>query len=389
MPLLPPQLDGIDRQLLRFLRLDPVPAAKGTEGNTDWATLLQRARRHQVLPLVLQQLASLPSGGPSAPPPEPLRRLRRAWASRFLLQEGDLKRAARALATAGITPLLLKGPAVGRQAYGDPALRASEDIDLLIPVDNYEAALRAVTAASFDLVRHYPHGEHYHDVLEGQGGMLLELHWGLTRADDPVQLDPASFLAHGLPAGDSIPVLLTSPTDLLLHTASQAGIGRFSRLLWVVDVDRLVRRCDREIDWERLLEDAGRAGLSSTLWLIFRLASQLLGTPEPAVLGSLAPRPWIRYGLSSITPGRAMVTGFSLNYNILQNLFNFWLAPDSRARIRAMGHLLKVPAMWLLPGSPAPTRRQRLRHGFRSFLLSVKVLAYQAACLVLRPFRRD
>jgi hypothetical protein len=389
MPLLPPQIDRIDRQLLRFLRLDPVPAAKGTGGDTDWATLLHRAHRHQVLPLILQQLASLPPGGPAAPPEEPLRRLRRAWASRFLLQEGDLKRAARALAAVGVTPLALKGPAVGRRAYGDPALRASQDIDLLVPLDDYEAALGAVTAAGFEIVRQYPRGEHYHDVLKGSRGMLLELHWALSRAGDPVQLDPARFLTHGLPAGDSIPVRLTSPTDLLLHTASQAWIGRFSRLLWVVDVDRLLRRCDGEIDWERLREDAGRAGLAPALWLLFRLAGQLLGTPEPVVQESLAPRPWIRYGLSSITPGRAMVTGFSLHYNIVEKLYDCWLAPRGSARLRAAGRLLRIPPLKPIPGAPAATAGQRLRHGLRSLLLTVKALAYQASCLIFRPFRSD
>jgi hypothetical protein len=83
------------------------------------------------------------------------------------------------------------------------------------------------------------------------------------------------------------------------------------------------------------------------------------------------------------------VTGFSLRYVVVEHLYRFWLAPDSRSRRWAAGRLLGVPALRRHPGAPGPTLGERLRHTLRGLPLTVKVLAYQAACLALGPLRRD
>ncbi len=188
------------------------------------------------------------------------RRLRQAWTIHALKQGHDLKRAAMALAGAGITPLVLKGPAMARLAYDDPEERCATDLDLLVQREQHEPAVAALVAAGFENIKRYPFWFHYHDVLRSPSRTTLELHWALSRPDALHHISCREFLRRGLADDTSLPVLWCTPRDLLLHTADQSLREGFSRLQRVVDADRLIRRHGNVLDWEGLHQEARQGG---------------------------------------------------------------------------------------------------------------------------------
>jgi hypothetical protein len=86
------------------------------------------------------------------------------------------------LESAGIEALPVKGPLLGQEVFGDAGLRVSQDIDLLVAVEELEEARRVLERIGYSL-----RGEHHsglprlhHVLLHASGGMpSVELHWRL------------------------------------------------------------------------------------------------------------------------------------------------------------------------------------------------------------------
>lgn len=98
----------------------------------DWPRLIELAERHGLLPLVSHHLTA--SFGPTVPGSvrEELHARARALVGRNLMMTSELIRVVRRLETYGIPALPYKGPALALTAYGSLALRAFDDLDLLV-----------------------------------------------------------------------------------------------------------------------------------------------------------------------------------------------------------------------------------------------------------------
>jgi len=137
-----------------------------------------------------------------------------------------------ALRDAGLSPVLLKGAALGHLVYEDPYLRPMSDVDLLIPRDALARALEALEAAGFRL----PPADH-REFWEAR-----ELRYG-----------PVTGLALG-------------PVDLHLHQALHLGYHYFQpKGIWVVDLAML--HLAAEARPEELLERARSWGMRTVLLL--------------------------------------------------------------------------------------------------------------------------
>ena len=103
--------------------------------------LLALAERHRVVPLL--------AVGMSAPSASPLRRRMLALAQLTVRLERELAEIAACLSAAHVEFLVLKGPAMARQAYPIPEWRAYDDLDLWVATRDLEAALAALAAKGY------------------------------------------------------------------------------------------------------------------------------------------------------------------------------------------------------------------------------------------------
>ncbi len=121
--------------LASLLRDTPVPApALSPE---EWQAFLDLLKPHGVYPLLAYRLRAWPAE--CRPPLEVVAYLDRLFlyaAARSMRAGRQIQAVVDALEAAGIPSVLLKGPALARTVYPDPALRQSTDIDLLVrPAD--------------------------------------------------------------------------------------------------------------------------------------------------------------------------------------------------------------------------------------------------------------
>jgi putative nucleotidyltransferase-like protein len=90
--------------------------------------------------------------------------------------------------------------------------------------------------------------------------------------------------------------------DQLVQLSVHAQKHGFSRLIWLKDLDLLLRHEGGRLDW-RLVEDvATREGVSASVWYALELAHTLLGTPLPGVAKRLAPRRLLKLLYAAVWP---------------------------------------------------------------------------------------
>jgi hypothetical protein len=193
------------------------------------------------------------------------------------------------LTAAGLEPLLFKGPAVAC-LYPEPGLRPMDDIDVILPPSQYEAALGAARRAGWEEVKHRP-GDHYDTYLlhPRVPDLPLELHHDIaTRGERSNKLrgqDLWNLRTTGECFGIAAHVL--PPEENLVALAAHAAkpFHNFERLVWSVDFAVVIQQAP--MDWDRVGAFARSAGCATALAVSLRNAARL-GADVPAELCTIA-----------------------------------------------------------------------------------------------------
>lgn len=203
-----------------------------------------------------------------------------------------LSRTNAALRERGIRPVLLKGYGLGARLYGDPLLRPTSDVDLLVAPDEMDASRQVLTSLGLrpkpESDDYYPPAYRHHEAFEGPGG-LVELHfrlmanWGATWEGKTVLPRAVSAELEGQP------VRYLSPEDELVYLALHAANHMLGRLGWLFDL-KLFIRAYPTLDWSRVVAIARETGMPSPSFYALDAAHRLVGAQVPAwVLDALSP----------------------------------------------------------------------------------------------------
>ncbi len=224
---------------------------------------------------------------------------RKAEACRVALRQlAELARLSRVFAGRGIDLLPLKGVMLSWQLFGDPAMRSTRDLDLLVRSQCLDAAGEVLREEGyrclfpdFDLtprrrqwvLRHSSHFVYRSD----DRGQLIELHWRLPQwqADHVAELwDHRRMVTL---AGTSLPGL--NDEALLLFLCDHGAKHEWCRAKWLVDVAALFAQ-ERRLSWEQVLVLADRCNLTRPLAQAGLLMHWLFTLPIPHPLRNLIVR---------------------------------------------------------------------------------------------------
>lgn len=260
----------------------------------DWDEVPRLASRHRVEPLVAHGLTA---AGLTVPPAlDAIVRHHRALSLRDI---GETLRIAAALDGAGIVHRFLKGAPLGARAYGNPLLKRSWDIDLLVlPVDAER------TAALLGLLDYTPHlpdrplDEEEFDrwsqvskeaELKSPRGTRVELHWRVS--------DHRQLLGQITAASPTEPVRLLGERSVatfadpvnLAYLAVHGSAHAWSRLKWIADFNALLHSLIQD-DRRDMIEQASARGVGEALSAALALAAQLFGNCPQALPIDRPPR---------------------------------------------------------------------------------------------------
>lgn len=198
----------------------------------DWPGLIEQAKHEGLLGLLAARLcAARPSGVPPEVTTE-LEHWRTISAQRGLRMAGQLVRIVHLLESSGIEVILLKGPSLAQDLYGDASVRTSCDLDILVRPDDAAAARQLLLANAFDdscpynerLLRRGSRSEGEVHLQRSHGELHVDLHWRLTVGFSTREVSAERLFA-GARTADllSRPVRVPSLGDQLLLTALHAS----------------------------------------------------------------------------------------------------------------------------------------------------------------------
>lgn len=272
--------------------------------NLDWFSLGRLATMHGLGPLLHEAARSIEAPNASSKALAELKQEYQLTAAHNMLAEHDLERMLGALNEAGVPVAVLKGAALLKTVYRDPALRPMVDIDLLIRFADSTAALEALGRAGYAPTEPEPfenlNGLYWNErALFDQSltSTQLELHWNLL--DIPYyasRLSTAQLLKRAQPMyfGDTQGLSLAIDDTLLYLCAHNTF--HHQGLLWRNDVDVafFVSRHRTQLDWEALISRATDLDLVLGLQQSILKAKQLWCAPVPVPIlekiGRLEPR---------------------------------------------------------------------------------------------------
>jgi hypothetical protein len=194
-----------------------------------------------------------------------------------------------ALATSGITAIVLKGAALAYTVYPEPWLRPRSDDDLLVAPEQFDRARGVLESLGYRERASNPGPEHtaqsHFEKRDGSPSHFVDLHWR--------PLVPAAF--HAVPSYEellretvSLPALAAgarapSPAHALLlacaHRVAHHGVSEDPQ--WLVDVHLLSRALDAA-GWDVFCRAALRSRLAEVCCFELARAVGQLGTPVPS-----------------------------------------------------------------------------------------------------------
>jgi hypothetical protein len=260
----------------------------------NWSEVVQLAGRNRVTAFVLRAVRGEAIAIPNAAMLSLVDAVAESVA-RQMVVDTDLERAARALVSASILVMALKGPGLARTFFPERALRPYDDIDLSVQGADVDRVAAVLEEAEFsEIARTRTSAVKSRDFVANASLTLLELHRDSLQTGLPPRCENDRWRRASAIPGMAGLVML-APEDQLVHLSYHAHKHGFNRLIWLKDIDMVVRGASACLDWDLVESVSRREALQSSVWLAFDYARALLGTPvPPSLLRSLEPTPTTR-----------------------------------------------------------------------------------------------
>lgn len=253
---------------------------------TDWDRLLAFTWFHGLTPLLD---AAIERACPDAVPANVLRSLidaRREAVALNLFFSNELTRLLAVFNQNGISILPLKGPVLAETLYADPAMRPCSDLDILVRPRDVPEVLRILQREKYELEPHLARlpvatllDWTVEVPLSHERGTHVDLHWAVAPRDYPFYFD-ADVLWNSVRQArlGSKDVFSVAPETLFVFLCAHGTKHMWSRLIWLVDVDRLTRA---NLKWAEAFDVAARTGCERPLLLGLLLAHEMLDAVIP------------------------------------------------------------------------------------------------------------
>ena len=154
----------------------------------DWAYFDQLVRQHKIQPLLIRGIRKLGPEAERYPALAALAREQNRYAAGNMRRLQALAEVNAAFAREGIRMLSMKGPLLSMELYGDPGMRTSKDLDLMVSPEDLSRAGAVLKGLGYELVQNpyatTPLRHKYYNLIENEkhevyfrDEICIELHW--------------------------------------------------------------------------------------------------------------------------------------------------------------------------------------------------------------------
>jgi hypothetical protein len=333
----------------------------------DWAGFLSMMEAQRTGPLAASALLSVDAGLV----PDDLRAALwervRVGELRAGMQVSELVAILEAFEARGIAAIAHKGPALSALAYGRTGARDSVDLDLVVRVADAPAADEALHERGyrrFEMPPLSPRREaawrrtwSEYEYVSHDGLVFVDLHWRMCPPQYPFRVDPRRLWSRPTRTVLGGREVLVFPIETLIVLLCLHGAKhRWRKLVWLCDIDRLVRGSS-SIDWEEIRGFTEESHSRRAVGLGLLLANRLLGTPLPAPVATRLAHEETLASLAAKVESCLAAGGMRRSF--LWEHFDVWpfdleVLDDWRDRARYLGRTLVIPTLWDWERIPLP-----------------------------------
>lgn len=277
------------RQSMGYSDKKTLPDPRIPEHDIDWTYLLDLAEKHGLSPLLFLFLNEHNQSVPDTILDQ-LRERYQANALRNRILTTELIEVLKLFNDHEITPLAYKGPSLTLHAYDDLSQRQFGDLDILINEEYVQKASellkqrhyhRAIPELTTRQEQSFIHTGHEHTFISPDQLIHIDLHWSLSNRRFPFLMATDTLFKRAQNCqwqGSNINHIATQ--DLLLILCMHANKDLWRKLIWICDIDRIIRKYDN-IDWKLLVQQAKYAHCEKMLYIALRFSYDILKTPIP------------------------------------------------------------------------------------------------------------
>ncbi|WP_036711166.1 nucleotidyltransferase domain-containing protein [Paenibacillus pinihumi] len=257
----------------------------------DWNQFVELVRHHRVFPTVYAAMKKLP---PELIPADVIEAISRDCTHntfKMLQLTAELKQVAELMAGENIRMLILKGPLLAQELYGDVSMRTSKDLDVLIPVEDVDCAEAVLLQQGYvikdqklRLINDWKWKDHHQSYYHPHKQIQVELHWRLHPDSGPESSFEELWSRRRTSKLTGYPIYNMGKEEMMDYLITHGARHAWFRLRWLSDIDRMIRN---GMDYERLIKLFYRNGSHNLGGQALLLASTFLGTPVPYIFQPL------------------------------------------------------------------------------------------------------
>lgn len=219
----------------------------------DWNKFLELAMHHRVHPYIYPKVNEVNKGLIPSHIMNILRQNFKENMFRMLFLSSEMEQVSKWFIENEISTLFLKGPALAHDLYGNVSLRTSCDLDILIPINQLEKAERILLEQGYvkdeyiqTVLNDWKWRHHHITFFHPEKKIKLEIHWRLNPGPGKEMKFVELWRRKRKSTLVSNPVYVLGKEDLFIFLCSHGARHGWSRLRWLVDVNKMI---DQELNW--------------------------------------------------------------------------------------------------------------------------------------------
>jgi hypothetical protein len=258
---------------------------KNKLGDLDWKLFLNLVAHHRLYPIIYTKLIQLNEG---LVPNFVIENIKNAYKKntfQMLHLTAVMEEVSRLFSENNLRLLVLKGPVLAENLYGDISKRTCRDLDLLVPLEDLLKAQTLLELLGFEQevdfkidmnLNDWKWRHHHLSFYHPNKHVKIEIHWRLNPGPGREPSFNDLWETKRISSLTNHPVNYLGREDLIFFLITHGARHGWSRLRWLLDIDLLARQ---EVKWEsvtRLLMKYQSLTLGGQA---LKLSSRLLETP--------------------------------------------------------------------------------------------------------------
>ncbi|MCP3030072.1 nucleotidyltransferase family protein [Halobacillus sp. A1] len=251
----------------------------------NWDLFIKQTRHHRIYPFLYKRLQWC---DPSEIPEYVLRTVEADYKRNIFLMlrlSGEMQQLSCQFMNQGIPLLFLKGPVLAAELYGDVSLRTSNDLDVLVQIEQLPLAEKLLTKLGYQkddyiqtILNDWKWRHHHITYTHPVTKVKVEVHWRLNPGPAKEPGFEELWARKRMSSVTRQPIYMLGEKDLFLFLISHGARHGWSRLRWLLDVHQLL---EKHTQWARKMEFLGKYGYRHVGLQAIELSTELFDSTLP------------------------------------------------------------------------------------------------------------